>query len=177
MHLTIGRRLGLGFLVVVMSMASLIVVGVVQVNSIDSKLTLINDVNAVKQRYAINFRGSVHDRAIAVRDIVLAETTAAVQTEIDLIARLTDAYDESATKMDAIFGDDSKVDAAETAAYSDIQAVQTATLPMIEQIISLRQAGDTAGALAVLTGQARASFVEWLRRPGSPAAPPTSSSS
>lgn len=34
----------------------------------------------MKQRYAINFRGSVHDRAIAVRDVVLARTDAELQS-------------------------------------------------------------------------------------------------
>ncbi len=41
-------------------------IGIVQVNKINASLTTINDVNSVKERYAINFRGSVHDRAIAV---------------------------------------------------------------------------------------------------------------
>jgi hypothetical protein len=39
-------------------------------------LNHINDVNNVKQRHAINFRGSVHDRAIALRDVVLAADAA-----------------------------------------------------------------------------------------------------
>ena len=46
---------------------------------IDTKMTVINDQNSVKQRYAINFRGSVHDRAIAIRDVVLAERASDVQ--------------------------------------------------------------------------------------------------
>jgi methyl-accepting chemotaxis protein len=163
MKLTIGRRLGLGFLVVVLSMVALVVAGVSEVARIDAKLTVINDVNAVKQRYAINFRGSVHDRAISVRDIVLAKTDAEVQTEVDLIAELTAKYDDSATKMDAIFADESKVDDREKAALADIKRVQAETLPMITEIVERRQAGDTAGALTVVTTQARAAFVEWLR--------------
>ncbi|MCA2211773.1 methyl-accepting chemotaxis protein [Jidongwangia harbinensis] len=163
MRLTVGRRLGLGFLAVVLSMVALVVAGVTQVASIDQKLTVINDINAVKQRYAINFRGSVHDRAIAVRDIVLAKTDSEVQTEVDLIEQLTVKYDDSATKMDEIFADGSKADDKERAALADIKSVQATTLPMIDQIVSRRQAGDNAGALTVLTSQARASFVEWLR--------------
>ena len=73
-NLTIGRRIGVGFLLVVLSMVAVVVVGIVQVDKIDDELSTINDQNAVKQRYAINFRGSVHDRAIALRDVVLATT-------------------------------------------------------------------------------------------------------
>ena len=60
-NLSISRRLTLGFLVVVLSMVGLTGIGVLRVESINDHLTTINDLNAVKQRYAINFRGSVHD--------------------------------------------------------------------------------------------------------------------
>ena len=77
--LSISRRLTLGFLVVVLSMVGLTGIGVFRVETINDHLTTINDLNAVKQRYAINFRGSVHDRAIALRDVVLSTTPAEVQ--------------------------------------------------------------------------------------------------
>ena len=83
-------------------------IGVWTVQQIDAALTTINDQNSVKQRYAINFRGSVHDRAIALRDVVLARTAADVQTEIDTIDRLTAAYADSAAPMDEVFADPAK---------------------------------------------------------------------
>ena len=67
----VQARLVLGFSIAPVIMAVLIVVGVQRVNSVDHSLAVINDVNSVKQRYAINFRGSVHDRAISLRDVVL----------------------------------------------------------------------------------------------------------
>jgi methyl-accepting chemotaxis protein len=160
---SIGRRLGAGFLVVVLTMVALVVAGAVQVHSIDTKLTLINDQNAVKQRFAINFRGSVHDRAIAVRDVVLATSGQQVSDEADLITRLADKYAASDAKMNQIFADPSKVSQTEVAALADINKVQAQTLPLIQQIIELRQAGKKAQALTVLTGQAKPAFVEWLR--------------
>ena len=35
---------------------------------------MVNDLNSVKQRYAINFRGSVHDRAISLREGSILQT-------------------------------------------------------------------------------------------------------
>ena len=55
-------------------------------------MTAINDVNSVKQRYAINFRGSVHDRAIAIRDVVLLDSLAEVQSVIREINQLANFY-------------------------------------------------------------------------------------
>lgn len=87
--LTVGRRLAIGFLLVILTTVVVAGVGVSRVVQIEDHLTTINDVNAVKQRYAINFRGSVHDRAIAVRDVVMADNVAAAQPDIDLIDSLT----------------------------------------------------------------------------------------
>jgi methyl-accepting chemotaxis protein len=161
-NLTIGRRLGLGFGAVVLSMVALVTLGVVQVNSIDARMTTINDQNAVKQRYAINFRGSVHDRAIELRDVVLATDDASVQTEIATIKKLADKYADSDQKMNAIFADRSKVDDKEIAALADINKVQAKTLPLIEQVIALRVAGNPQ-AMTVLMDQAKPAFIEWLR--------------
>lgn len=58
--LTVGRRLAIGFLLVILTTVVVAGVGVSRVVQIEDHLTTINDVNAVKQRYAINFRGSVH---------------------------------------------------------------------------------------------------------------------
>ncbi|KHD73608.1 methyl-accepting chemotaxis protein [Actinoplanes utahensis] len=162
-NLTIGRRLGAGFLVVVLTMVALVVTGVVQVNRINDKLTVINDQNAVKQRYAINFRGSVHDRAIALRDLVYAGTATDVAAEKALIDKLAAAYRESEVRMNDIFADDSLVSDAEKDAFEGINDVQDRTNPLVEQVVSLREAGQTRQAVTVLTEQAKPAFVEWLR--------------
>jgi len=90
--LTIGKRLALGFGCVLALLALLAGLAIHRVGQIDDILTQINDVNSVKQRYAINFRGSVHDRAIAVRDLVLAANPAAADTTIALIGKLDAKY-------------------------------------------------------------------------------------
>ncbi|MEU4620494.1 methyl-accepting chemotaxis protein [Actinoplanes sp. NPDC023801] len=161
--LTIGKRLGAGFLVVVLAMVALVVTGVVQVNRINDKLTVINDQNAVKQRYAINFRGSVHDRAIALRDLVHATTGADVATEKALIEKLADKYAESETKMNDIFADDSLVSDAEKDALDGINEIQAKTNPLVEEVTALREAGRTNQAVTLLNEEAKPAFIEWLR--------------
>jgi methyl-accepting chemotaxis protein len=162
-RLSIGQRLVAGFLVVVISMVAVTALGVSRVEQVNDRLTVINDLNSVKQRYAINFRGSVHDRAIALRDVVLAGTPAQAQPEIGLIDELAGDYRDSAGPLADIFADDGKVDAEERAAYADIQAVEEETLPVIDRVIELRMAGNTAEALQLLTTTAKPQFIEWLR--------------
>ncbi|WP_082771943.1 methyl-accepting chemotaxis protein [Actinoplanes sp. TFC3] len=161
-RLSISRRLALAFSLAVIAMIVLAVVGVVRVNSINDRLSTINDLNGVKERYAINFRGSVHDRAIAVRDVVLASSPADAQDEVAKIDELAAKYSDSATKMDALFAAGGNANAEERADLAAIKAIETKTLPLIKQIVSLQAAGDTEQALAVLNQSAKQAFVDWL---------------
>ena len=154
-RLRIGRRLGVGFLVIVLTTVLLTAIGV-------SRVAQINDLNAVKQRYAINFRGSVHDRAISLRDVVFASTPAEAQPELDTIETLAGKYEDSAGKMDAMFTDDSAVSDEERAALAEIKRIEQVTLPLIQRVSDLRMAGDVAQARTVLLEQAKPAFIDWL---------------
>src|ERR1700761_5001706 len=82
----IGSRLKLGFAALFLLIIGLTAIGVSEVSRIETSLRVINDVNSVRQRYAINFRGSVHERAIDLRDVtVLTDqaTLAAVMHDIE----------------------------------------------------------------------------------------------
>jgi methyl-accepting chemotaxis protein len=160
--LSISRRLTLGFLVVVLSMVGLTGIGVLRVETINDHLTTINDLNAVKQRYAINFRGSVHDRAIALRDVVLSGTPADLQQEVDLIEELAAKYTASAGPMDDLFAVEGNVNEDEVAALAEIKRIEAETLPLIDRVVELERTGQRAAALDVLTLQAKPLFVEWL---------------
>jgi len=136
--------------------------GVVRVGQINDRLTVINDVNSLKQHYAIAFRGSVHDRSIAVRDVVLADTPTEASTAIDKINTLTQAYATAVTAQDKIFADPSMVNDAERGDYATITDIQQQTLPLIQSVIDAEQSGDLAGAESLLKGQAAPLFVKWL---------------
>jgi methyl-accepting chemotaxis protein len=66
-----GTRVAVGFGLILFALIALTIVGITRVNKINASLTTINDINSVKETYAIAFRGSVHNRAIALRDVVL----------------------------------------------------------------------------------------------------------
>jgi methyl-accepting chemotaxis protein len=160
--LTIGKRLALGFGGVLALMALLAGLAIHRVGQIDDLLTQINDVNSVKQRYAINFRGSVHDRSIAIRDVVLAATGATAQRHIDLIRKLDDDYQRSAAPLDQLFGARDDILPEERQALATIKDVERRTQPLIAKLIELRQADNTAEASSLLDKQAAPAFVEWL---------------
>jgi methyl-accepting chemotaxis protein len=160
--LTIGKRLVIGFGGVLVLMAVLAGLAIQRVGQIDDILTHINDVNSVKQRYAINFRGSVHDRSIALRDVVLAATPEASKPHVDLIGKLDANYQKSAGPLDAIFAASRDLLPEEKEALAAIKEVERRTQPLIAKVIALRQADQLPEAAALLDKQAAPAFVDWL---------------
>ncbi|MFY3862670.1 histidine kinase [Achromobacter xylosoxidans] len=155
-----GGSIMLGFTVVLCLMVLLTVVGITQVNRMNGALAAINDVHGVKQRYAITFRGSVHDRSIALRDAVLA-APAELRTLVAEIDRLKRQYDEAAAPMDALFVQGADVSAQERETLAGIKAIETRTLPVVQRLLTALERGDAAQARPLLD-QARPLFVQWL---------------
>ncbi|MGJ8582088.1 MAG: methyl-accepting chemotaxis protein [Psychromonas sp.] len=159
--MTINLRLVIGFGVVILMMLILNFISIHRVNFIDSTITEITDVNSVKQRYAINFRGSVHDRAIALRDISLARNTAEMNTAIKDIRDLDGDYQQSTTALNRLIDAGVATD-EEKKIYTKIGQVEAQTMPLIKQIIEAKQADDMATANNILLNQAKPAFVLWL---------------
>ena len=160
--MTIGARLALGFGAVLALMMVLTALAVSRVGDIDATLNRINDVNNVKQRHAINFRGSVHDRAIALRDVVLASDDAAAQPSLERIRVLAANYERAGSALDALFATRSDILPEEKSALAAIKEDERKTQPLIAKVSELRLAGDLDGARALLSQQAAPAFVSWL---------------
>lgn len=161
-NLKIRTRLIIGFGAVLILFIGVTAFGISKVNTVNTALTQINDINSVKQRYAINFRGSVHDRAIAVRDVSLVSNEAELQQAIGDIQKLAKDYENSAVLMDKIYANLDAVEQQEVAILDKIKSIETATLPHINQVIALQTSGKPEQAYAVLMDKARPAFIDWL---------------
>jgi methyl-accepting chemotaxis protein len=137
-------------------------ISIFRVNFINETITQITDVNSVKQRYAINFRGSVHDRAIALRDVALARNDAEFNIEIELINTLDDFYQESKQEMQSVIASDANFTSEEKGIYDKINSVEMKALPIVKKIIDFKHAGDVNSASELLLNVGKPVFVEWL---------------
>ena len=165
--MTIGTRLAIGFGGVFVLIMLLSAMAISRVRQIETSLNQINQVNNVKQRFAINFRGSVHDRSIALRDVVLAADAGAAQTHVELIKKLADNYARSAGPLDELFAARADTSAEEKSALAGIKESERKTQPLIERVIALRGAGASAAAAAA---PAPVSLLSAESAPASPAA-------
>jgi methyl-accepting chemotaxis protein len=159
-NLKVSQRLLLGFGLIIMMLIIVTIIAIDKVNTINNKMTIINDLNSVKQRHAINFRGSVHDRAIAIRDVVLVEDLNEVNVSVEEIRRLETFYSDSAGPMDSMMERQSDVNEREM--LKQIKQIEKRTLPLVEEIIKLRRNGDDLLAKSILMEQGKQAFIDWL---------------
>jgi methyl-accepting chemotaxis protein len=160
---SLAMRIGLGFASTLSLLVLVTAVGIQRVGFIDSTLKEVGEKSALIQRYAINFRGSVHNRAIAIRDAVLVKDDQALNQHLAQITQLKNDYQDSAGMMDRLFGA-THASADETRLLAEIKAIETQALASTEQVISLRRGNDIAGAQTLLLAQTSAYYSEWLKR-------------
>ncbi|HMB11737.1 methyl-accepting chemotaxis protein [Saliniramus sp.] len=157
----IAAKLAVAFAFVLALMAGLAWISVAEVGNLNRNLAEINNVNAVLQRHAINYRGSVHDRAIAIRDVVLYEDAGAQREQVALIDELAQFYAENERAMDGLVAEIGLSDAGK-AMLADIDAIQAQTNPLVDEIVNLQRAGNGETAHDLLMTQASGLFVDWL---------------
>jgi methyl-accepting chemotaxis protein len=151
-----------GYIVILMLLVGLSLISVNKVNIINNDMATITDINSVKQRYAINFRGSVHNRAIALRDVTLVSPKE-IEQPITEIENLAQEYSKSAGPLDEMLASSSSPDEDEVAILKTIKATEREALPLIKQVVDEQRAGNSTSAHAILMDQARPQFNNWLK--------------
>lgn len=159
-RMTVAARLYAGFGLILALLIVVTGVAVVKVNRIDQALRDNNNIHVQVQRYAINFRGSAHDRSIAVRDVVLSPTPAERDKEIATIAALADFYAQSATPLEKLVN---RVGAPPELAplYAGIRSAEAQAVASTQAIIEQVKAGNPEAAQLLWT-QAKPQYVQWL---------------
>jgi len=162
-QLSIAKRLGLGFGLVLALMILVTLIGVHRVGLIEATLTDVSEDATVKERYAINFRGSVHDRAIAIRDAVLVRNDGDLAAHLRDIERLNGVYQASAASMEQIFQSKGATP-QEQQLLANIKASERTALNATETLLRLRQQGDTDQAQRLLMSEVSGAYKDWLNR-------------
>lgn len=161
-QMSVSKRLGLGFFVILALMAVVAMVSALKVDTIDRTMKSISSQAGLKQRYAINFRGSVHDRAIAVRDAVSAANTDFARGRVAEIDRLASMYADSAGPMKVMLAQRT-ADPVELQLMGQIEAIEAKTSELTRQVIDMRFVQGSERAYAFLLENVAGAYSEWLR--------------
>lgn len=140
--MSIANRLYFGFALIILLLIVTTLVGTYQVNEINQTLTRVNEVGSEKQRFAINYRGSVHDRAIALRDLVLTESASDRAEFRRLITELANNYAEAERGMQAMIANPDYVTATEQQLLARIDEIQTRALDTAVEVERLLANGE-----------------------------------
>lgn len=160
--LSIKMRLVIGFIIVPLIMLGLSLIGIYEVNKIDKALYKINEVTSIKQRYAINFRGSVHDRAISLRDIILYSEKNEIERSKEEIKKLEVFYSEASKNMSDLvkkYG----LSPEETELLDAINAIEKETMPVVYKTIKAKDNNQNEESLSIMLVEAKPLFIKWLK--------------
>ncbi|ENK1725684.1 methyl-accepting chemotaxis protein [Campylobacter upsaliensis] len=161
-NLGISAKLYLSFSFIIVIMLLVAFFSMAKVNFLDDALRMTTDRNALISRQAINYRGSVHDRSILVRDVLLINNDRAdLEQTLAEIRKLEEDYDRADKVLIDILN---RVgNANEKAMYEDIAKTDAITKKLYEEIINqVITKGNKTAATELLLDEARAKFILWL---------------
>ncbi len=161
-NLKVSSKLYLSFAVIIILMIIVSVIGIGKVKFIDESLSVMNNVNSLKQRYGINFRGSVHDRAIAIRDVILTTEDGELKRFLNDIVRLEKFYEESEVPLNKFIKQDGSVTKEELQMIKDIESIKVATMSAYKKAIDLKLKGENEAAHELLMHKIASNFTDWL---------------
>lgn len=161
-NLKISTRLFLGFGLILFLMLVIALAGENRVSIIDANMKEVGQGASLKQRYAINFRGSVHDRAISIRDAVLVDDQSSLQKHLNDIDNLKAFYAESDQAMTDLM-QKNPLALEERELLNKINQIEEKTLAITERVIQLRQQGENVQAKAILLTEVSPAYSAWLK--------------
>ncbi|EAI4326306.1 methyl-accepting chemotaxis protein [Campylobacter upsaliensis] len=161
-NLGISAKLYLSFSFIIVIMLLVAFFSMAKVNFLDDALRMTTDRNALISRQAINYRGSVHDRSILVRDVLLINNDRAdLEQTLAEIRKLEEDYDRADKVLIDILNRVGDVN--EKAMYEDIAKTNAITKKLYEEIINqVITKGNKTAATELLLDEARAKFILWL---------------
>lgn len=157
------KRLYSGFAILLLIMLSITLFGLFKISIADQNLTQLSEQTAVEQRQAINFRGSVHDRAISIRDVVLSkDPNNAKLLQADII-RLNAFYQKAAITLDNMYAK-GKHSPEEQEMLRLIKEIEKSTLVLTKNLLGMVNDGQQTEAINYLITNVSPAYSEWLKR-------------
>jgi methyl-accepting chemotaxis protein len=158
-NMKIGKRLGLGFGVILILMVALIWVAVSDMQKIQDNLERIVKVNNVRIGLANDMYKNVSEVSIAQRNILLESSTERKQEMVKRIADNRARYAESFKKAEELTPQD---DGKSREIIAKITETQEIARGLNNKVVDLALSGKESDAIALMNNEARPAVRKWL---------------
>ncbi len=132
-NMKIGLRLGLGFALVLALMVALAMLGLSRMAHIQEKLDHITSDSVVKVNYVHKMQESVLERAIVMRNIVLAEDKETIEKEVKRLEKARESYRTNVEALTKVVKSEQGKAMLAKAAES-----QAALRPLLDKVVELQ---------------------------------------
>ncbi len=155
-NMNIGLRLSLGFGIVLALMLAMALAGVVKMSQLNAGLDGIVNDNDVQIKAIMEMRHNVMAIGQAVRNMALMGEAEQMSDELDRIKDERDEYNANTEILQRLASGDGKE------LLGRIGGARAAADPVTDQVAALLKQGKGPEAIALLSGQGRASQKKWI---------------
>jgi methyl-accepting chemotaxis protein len=160
--MSIGRRLSLGFGVVLLILIGVSGLGLNCLAIMRAQLREISQVNNEEERYAIEMREHVDQIAASIRDIVLLTDVAEMRPVNEHVNAESVAYDAAETRLSSLFSASDGTSAKEKELLAKAADLQAAAWPALKRVIALGLENRDEEATKAFMTEAKPVQTRWL---------------
>ncbi|MET3115898.1 methyl-accepting chemotaxis protein [Undibacterium sp. GrIS 1.8] len=158
----VGKRLGLGFALVLALLIAITALGITRMSQIQSRLEKIVNVNSVESRLIIDMRAIVYDRMVSLRNLTLLNDADDMAPEIAKIAEQSKKYTEAEAKLASMFAAESATTPEEKAMLAKLKEQENASAALPAKAQELGMANNAEVATVTLIKKIRPVQKKWL---------------
>jgi methyl-accepting chemotaxis protein len=158
----VGRRLGLGFALVLVLLIVVTALGISRMAAIQDRLENIVNVSNVQSRLLIDMRAIVYDRMVSMRNLTLLNDIDDMAKDLKKIDQQTSDYAEKEKKLSEMMSADAASTATEKALLAKLKEQEKAAASLPNMAKELGLANNPEGATIALIKKIRPVQDKWL---------------
>ncbi|MCU6434905.1 methyl-accepting chemotaxis protein [Undibacterium sp. Jales W-56] len=158
----VGKRLGLGFALVLTLLIVVTALGIRGMSQIEDRLERIVNVNNVETRLVIDMRAIVYDRMVSLRNLTLLNDAGDMEPELAKIKEQSKKYTEAEAKLASMFASEAATSAEEKALLAKLKEQESASAALPAKAQELGLANNPEVATITLIKKIRPVQKKWL---------------
>lgn len=157
------KKVYFGFAILSLVMVGITLFGFFKISIADKNLVQLSENTSIEQKRAVDLRGSVHDRAILIRDLVLSSTPKEQASIIEKINALALIYQKADQALDVKYAQYRHSD-NEVYYLQQIKETSKIASQQTAHLITLVDTGEMHNAIQYLCSDTAQTYIEWLKR-------------